>query len=667
MRTSVCRGVQREPKKMSAREVGTVGAPSEPLSEAGFALAVFRALRDFNRPENLRLNLLLASRLVRATLGKSPGALPTEVLRELIRAHCASIGGNPKYLRYQQVLQLTYLAPLRRQRAVADALHLSWGSYRRYLREAREMSTASLWEAECNLSDASSPPAPSATHAPARRRSRLWLPMATAAAVVIVLSGSMLLVRIQRKTQITSRVPMSLAVLPMVDLTRKAADSNISTAIASSILAQLGQVRGLRVVTDPSSLSLRNRSRDAHSLGQILKVRDLLEGDFQDTDGQLRINMELINAADDSVSWSDQVTAPPAELLQLEDSLGDALISHLIDSSGQPSGTETVQGRAQARDQYLIGQEYLAEPNVADLAESLQYFRNSVRIDPGYSPSWAALASAYALLPGYDDSRSPDADYVDAWSAANKAAAITPLLPSAHAVLGLLQMQQWEWRRAQQKLRLAMQLDPYSATAHRWYARYLWFTGHPHRALAHMRLAHALDPQSPIINADLGRALVYAGELRQAQIQLLGIITTRPDFEPAYVRLIEDEVALHQFRRALASAKVAGNIARKTDPLLLMEMGVAQSRLGRKDKTSRYLAMLRRQARLQRVSGVAMARLYWELGDRAHTFAELQHAAREHDPNLLIVCGPDWTAVRADPRFAQIRALMHLPAVESSH
>ena len=651
---------------MSAWEVGNEGASNYPVSEAGFALAVFRALRDFSRPENLRLNLLLASCLVRATLDKSPGALPTEVLRELIRAHCASIGRNPKYLRYQQVLQLTYLTPLRRQRAVADALHLSWGSYRRYLREAREMLTASLWEAECNLSVAPSPPIPSAAHAPVRRRSRLWLPVTTAAAAAIVLTGSMLLVHIQGKTQIAPPIRMSLAVLPMVDLTRKAADSNIGTAIASSILAQLGQVRGLRVITEPSSFSLRNRNRDAHSLGRLLKVRDLLEGDFQNADGQLRINMELIDTADDSVSWSYQVTAPQADLLQLEDSLENALVLHLSDASGRPPNADATQDRAQARDQYLIGQEYLVRPNIADLAESLQYFRESVRIDPGYSPSWAALASAYALLPGYGDSRSPDEDYIDAWSAANKALAITPLLPSAHAVLGLLQMQQWEWRRAQQELRLAMQLDLYSATAHLWYARYLWFTGHPHRALSEMRFAHALDPQSPIVNVDLGRALLYAGELRQAQAQLLETISHGPDYAPAYSRLIEDEVALHQFRQALASAKAAGRLA-QTDPMLLMEMGVAQSRLGRHDKTSRYLATLRRQARSQYVSGVAMARLYWELNDREHTFAELQRAAREHDPNLLVISGPDWAAVRSDPRYAQIRALMRLPAVETSH
>ena len=652
---------------MPAKVAGNEGAPNYPVSEAGFALAVFRALRDFNRPENLRFNLLLASRLVRTALNKSPGALPTEVLRELIRAHCASIGRNPKYLRYQQVLQLTYLAPLRRQRAVADALHLSWGSYRRYLREARRMLTASLWEAECNSSDASPPAAPPAARAPVRRRSRLWLPMTIAAAAAIVLAGGMLLVHIQRKTQIASPIRMSLAVLPMLDLARKAADSNIGTAISSSILAQLGQVRGLRVIIEPPAFSSQNRNQDAHSLGRLLNVRDLLEGDFQNADGQLRINMELINTADDSVSWSDQVTAPPADLLQLEDSLGNALVLHLSEASVRPPTEDTVQDRAQARDQYLIGQAYLVRPNVADLAESLQYFRESVRIDPGYSPSWAALASAYALLPGYDDSRSPDADYVDAWSAINKALAITPLLPSAHAVLGLLQMQQWKWRRAQQELRLAMQLDLYSATAHLWYARYMWFTGQPHRALSEMRFAHALDSQSPIVNADLGRALLYAGELRQAQAQLLETIARRPDYAPAYFRLIEDEVALHQFRRALASAKAAGRLACKTDPMLLMEMGVAQSRLGHHDKTSRYLATLRRQARSQYVSGVAMARLYWELNDRQHAFAELQRAAREHDPNLLVVSGPDWAAVRSDPRFAQIRALMRLPAIAASH
>lgn len=529
---------------MSAEKLGAGSVSSNPLSEAAFALAVHHALRDFNRPDQLRLNLLTTSRLVKAALERSLALSPTQALREIINAHCTTLGRNPKYRRYEQVLEHTYFTPQRRQRAVADVMHLSWGSYRRYLSDARAMLTVSLWEAECQSKDKLPQTQPA-------KSGRIWpwmLTTVTAVMVaVIIFGGSVYL----RKTQQTETI---------------------------------------------------------------------------------------------------QVPEPPASMAAAAPSEDDAR---------EISGT---------RDLYLVGIEYLHQPNDEDIQRAIQYFRKSIQADPENADAYAALATAYALWPTYADNQAPDAHYQDALDAADKALSLDSSLAAAHAVLGYLHAKHWEWPQAKLEYALALRLDPHNASTQQSYAKYFWLRGDVHRALRHMRVARDLNPQSGCIDANFGRALSYAGALRAGERQLLADVTESPHLGLDYEYLAETYLALREYRQALADVETATKLTgAKPDSELLMETGMAEAGLGRKDLAQQYLMRLQRMEPSHYISGVLTARLFWTLGDKDRSFTELQRAAKEHDQNLMIVSGPDWDGVRADPRFVQIRALMNLPAPAAPH
>ena len=636
--------------------------------EPEFALAVHHALRNFNRADRLRHNPLITSCLVKAALGKSPTAPPTQALRELIRTHCAEIGQNQKYGRYQQVLQQTYFAPLRGQRAVAEALHLSWGSYRRYLNEARAMLTVSLSEAECNLQGTAGSAAAAITRTRARRRA--WLAAPAGMLALAILIAGIFLAFLHRKTQTPPSAPAttSLAVMPFVNLTPKSDDPNTSNEITSAVISRLGQMPNVQVMAQPLSFRPQAGMLDARHASRIPRVNWVIEGSTQDIGGLLRVNIELVNPVNGYELWSDQITAPQAQILQLEDNLSTAVTLDLVGLSGQHSGTRADQPvRIEARDLYFTGREYLEEPNATNLDKARRYFRKSVQIDPGYASAWAAMALTYAIWANDNTSDGPDAHNAQVQSAANRALAINSSLPVAHVALGLRYLQRWQWQKAQREYQSALRLDPYSAPAQQWYAHYLWFTGHSRQALVHMRLALASDPRSAGINADLGRALTYAGEIQQAQTRLLANIAARPDFQLNYEYLIENQITQHQFRQALESGKAVETMTGQSDPLILTEMGVADAGMGQYGMVRQYLARLQRQAAIQHVSSVFTALLYWELNDRQHAFKELRRAAQEHDQNLVIVSGPDWAQMRTDPRFAAIRRLMGLPTEAILH
>jgi hypothetical protein len=111
-----------------------------PLDRARFDRAVRQALADLNRPERLVASPLLGTALV---------AEPTPAhLRTALLAAVGHLGDDPRALPLSRVLDRTYLHPAPTQEAAAEALHLSFSTYRRHLAKATTRLTDLLWAQE---------------------------------------------------------------------------------------------------------------------------------------------------------------------------------------------------------------------------------------------------------------------------------------------------------------------------------------------------------------------------------------------------------------------------------------------------------------------------------------------------------------------------------------
>jgi len=649
----------REPLESGA------GTPPDIGMEHGFALAVHQALRDFHRPDHLRDNPLLGSQLVATARVQSPTTPPTQALRELIRSHCERLGQNAKSSRFQLVLQHTYLAPLRSQQAAAEALHLSWSTYRRCLADAARMLTASLWETEIALG-------PALAHR--RGLHRAWPWFATAALIVLGAAvGAGYLHHLRRRQQATAEkvLPVTLAVLPFLDLDQDSGSRYLSDGISDELITRLGRIPALRVVARTSSFSLRDKPMDVRDIGRVLGVHDVIEGSVQRSADTLRISVALVNTANGYELWSDELTTPRSKIFEAEDAIADAVIAQLhlpadVSNAAHVDGYPTV--NSEARDTYLVGMEYLNYRTVPDIKQAINYFQKSIQEDSNYADSWAGLAMAYTIWRDYTGDEPPDTHYQDALAAVKRAIALDPSSASAHAILGLLYEQHWEWPQTKHELQLALQLDPSDATAHQWYAIYFWFTGDAQKALKELRLAKTLDPLSPIINADMGRALSYAGEPQQAAAQFRTCVALAPRFGLTYTFMAENDIAIGEYQQAVDDAGMAGNLwGNPGESYLLMEESVAYAGLGQRNLARQELTELQQRASQHYLSGVMLSWPSWNLGEKDQAFAQLKRAVHDHDQFLMLVFGPDWASMRADPRFAGIRKLMNLPLTTNLH
>lgn len=116
------------------------------LSEPEFAAAVRDALRDISRPDGLRENPLLRSRLVTEQVGATAGTPERRVaLRALVREAAESLQSAPRDAKLYRALYHTYLNPAPTQEASAELLDLPFSTYRRHLSAGVTRAAEILW------------------------------------------------------------------------------------------------------------------------------------------------------------------------------------------------------------------------------------------------------------------------------------------------------------------------------------------------------------------------------------------------------------------------------------------------------------------------------------------------------------------------------------------
>jgi len=241
-------------------------------------------------------------------------------------------------------------------------------------------------------------------------------------------------------------------------------------------------------------------------------------------------------------------------------------------------------------------------------------------------------------------------------AAARKALEIDPGLCEAHISLGVVKLRyEWDWQGAESEFTRAIELNPENASAHFWYASLLNVTGRPAQAVSESERARELDPFSPLVVTNLGRAYYRARDYDKAISYLEQAVAEDPKNSSAmyvlgYVYLSKEmyQKARKAFEKISASSKwlaaaplghTYGRLGRRADALkILEEMG------GKKDLPAQERAIV-----------------YIGLGDNDRAFTWLEEAYRERFGSLVsLTCDPIFDSLRPDPRFAELAAKMNL-------
>ncbi len=133
-------------------------------------------------------------------------------------------------------------------------------------------------------------------------------------------------------------------------------------------------------------------------------MANILEGSVQKSGDAVRVNVQLIKAANDSHVWADTFDRKLTDILSVESEVAKAIAEQLratLTGQGEQLIAAKPTNNPEAYDAYLRGLAYTLKtlPTTANILGAQKYLREAVRLDPKFALSWALLS--YVDLRGY--------------------------------------------------------------------------------------------------------------------------------------------------------------------------------------------------------------------------------------------------------------------------
>jgi len=447
----------------------------------------------------------------------------------------------------------------------------------------------------------------------------------------------------------------SIAVLPFDNLSRDPDNAYFVEGIQDEILTRLSKIADLKVISRTSTQKYKSAPDNLRDVARQLGVANILEGSVQKSNGQVRVNVQLINALTDAHLWADTYDRHLTDIFAVESEIAKTIAETL---QAKLTGSEKALIAAQptsdttAYELYHKGKSLWEKRSGDNLPKAIAFYEQAIAHDPKYALAYAGLANSYVLLPFYFSVPQRDA-MAKARDAALKALQLDPKLAEGHTALGkILNFDDLDLAGAARELQRAIKLQPNNATAHQWYGNGpLDSLGRFEEAIAETERAVELDPLSPIINTDHAYPFYYARRYDESLAQVRKAMDLDPSF--FYARQILGMVL--QAKGDLPGAIAEFEKARKLsgDPLHLALLAVAKTKMGDTGIAQQVLAELDKVNPDRQGLAYDRALVYLAIGNKEEALRWLEQSYADHDGANLswINVEPMLDPLRGEPRF----------------
>src|SRR5947199_209056 len=226
------------------------------------------------------------------------------------------------------------------------------------------------------------------------RRKRFALAgAALALAIVAVALGAWL----YQHTRPFTPMERSIAVLPFGNLSSDKENAYFVEGIQDEILTRLSKIADLKVISRTSTQHYKSAPENLREIAKQLGVAHILEGSVQKSADAVRVNVQLIKAANDSHLWSDTFDRKLTDIFSVESEVAKSIAEQLqAKLTGQEKEVIAAKptDNPEAYDAYLRGLAYTlkTQNTPANALGAQKYLREAVRLDPKFALSWALLS-----------------------------------------------------------------------------------------------------------------------------------------------------------------------------------------------------------------------------------------------------------------------------------
>ena len=457
------------------------------------------------------------------------------------------------------------------------------------------------------------------------------------------------------RTEAATLPQKSIAVLPFESLSEDKNNAYFAEGVQDEILTRLAKVADLKVISRSSTQRFKSAPSDLREIARQLGVMHIVEGSVQKANDQVRVNVQLVNAMNDTHLWAEIYDRKLTDIFAVESEIAKAIADTLqakLTGSEQRALAARPTDDSEAYQLYLQGRFFWNKRTTEGIRKSIDYFNQAITKDPNYALAYAALGQSYVILPAYDGGAPKDC-FPQGEIFAKKALALDPGSSEALAVTASAKaLYQFDFEGAHRDYEKGVQLHPNDATTHHWFANdVLANLGDYERELAEMRRALELDPLSPILHNNTGNAFVHNGRFDEAIAEYRKAVELDSTF---YLALWNHGLLLElqgKIPEAIAQYEKAGAIT--NDPTPLGMLGHIYGTTGRKDEARKILEKLKKMRAERYIAAYPLAIVALGLEEKEEALKWLDQAYQDRDGNAIapIRIDPLFKPLRGDPRF----------------
>jgi serine/threonine protein kinase len=176
----------------------------------------------------------------------------------------------------------------------------------------------------------------------------------------------------------------SIAVLPFENRSEDKANAYFADGIQDEILTRLSKIADLKVISRTSTQHYKSAPENLPEIAKQLGVAHVLEGSVQKSGDAVRVNVQLIKAANDSHLWADTYDRKLTDIFSVESEVAKAIADQLrAKLTGQEEQVIAVKptDNPEAYDAYLRGLAYTLKTGntPANALGAQKYLREAVR------------------------------------------------------------------------------------------------------------------------------------------------------------------------------------------------------------------------------------------------------------------------------------------------
>ena len=269
--------------------------------------------------------------------------------------------------------------------------------------------------------------------APRTHRRRNVIMLVATGVVVSAVAGFFLLPRASAR-----KIDKSIAVLPFESLSDDRENAYFADGIQDDVLTNLSKIGDLKVISRTSVMSYRGKAANAREIGKALGVSAILEGSVRREGNRVRVNVQLINAANDEHLWANNYDRDLTDVFAIQTDL-----AHEIANALQARLSDTEKALME-RKPTENGEAYLAFVQAHNLQNAVedfgklkqgeQLYARAIELDPKFALALARYSQLESwIFHIFDPTRERRQK---ARALAEQALQLQPDLPEAHLAMG---------------------------------------------------------------------------------------------------------------------------------------------------------------------------------------------------------------------------------------